>query len=114
MGTVLTNNDPDPTMPLSKANRNRRLIRKARKVEQQYQSSVGRLNKLAEKADRSHQDVILDIIESGRINANDTVLLEEAAPVEDWTTLFIGTIQALLDCNDYHETVKQWFNDNLK
>lgn len=112
MGTVLT--DPDPTMPLSKANRTRRLTRKCLKVEQQYASTVGRLNTLAETASRSHQDIILDIIESGRINANDTVLLEEAAQPEDWTTLFIGTIQALLDCNDYHEYVKQFFADNLK
>jgi len=54
---------------------------------------------LSAKKDRVSKDyyeALEDILESARVNANDTVFVEKAAPPEEWGRIFRGTIESQL------------------
>lgn len=54
-------------------------------------------------------DQIDEVLDSARINANDTIYIEKAAPESEWNLIFKGTIESILAFGDYSAEVKAWF-----
>lgn len=50
-----------------------------------------------------------NLIESGRINADDTIFVDKAAKVGEWESLFVGSIESLL-CDDANVSARRWFS----
>lgn len=55
------------------------------------------------------QNEVDNLIDSGRINADDTVYAEKAAPESDWECVFVGTIASLLSSGEYSKACLRWF-----
>lgn len=52
-----------------------------------------------------------DILDNARINADDTVYVEKAAPVADWDRIALASLQSLLSyCGDSKAVA--WFRRN--
>ena len=63
----------------------------------------------------SKQIDILNLIESGRVNADETIYGERAAPEGEWEVLFKGTISSLLACEAHDAVVVNFFaRNNIK
>lgn len=88
------------------------LSRSQEKAMQEYLAQAP-ANKLFAESDKvknlANRETINSLIDSGRINANDTVFLEKAAPVEEWETIFKGSIGTLLASGSYNHRVVAWF-----
>jgi hypothetical protein len=52
--------------------------------------------KLSQWSERNRD--ILDVIESGRVNADCTIYIEKAAPVSDWDRLALASLCDALSC----------------
>lgn len=66
------------------------------------------LNEAAEKIrSKALRIAVLDLIESGRVNADDTVRDGDAAP-DDWGWLFVGSIRTQLAFCENART-RAWF-----
>lgn len=61
---------------------------------------------------RALRTEISDIIESGRVNADDTVHVERAAPVSEWESIFIGTVQGALSYSGNSARCIAWFKSH--
>lgn len=101
-------------MTLSPKNKARRTLRKALRVEQTQHQLAYRPLTIAEQAvePMSLRDAISNVIDSARINANDTVLLEEAVPADQWSAIFVGSIQSILACDPHPQAVIDFFAAN--
>lgn len=49
------------------------------------------------------------LVDSGRVNADDTVYAEKAAPEAEWQALFIGSIRGLLSDGTHSRHCVAWF-----
>lgn len=56
------------------------------------------------------RDTAENLIESGRVNADETVHVEKAATEEQWDTIFEGSIGSLLSTGEYGRPALNWFN----
>ena len=59
--------------------------------------------------DRATRYAVETVIDDARVNADDTVYTERAAPEGDWDSLFRGTIALDLSSNPYPQAVTEFF-----
>jgi hypothetical protein len=55
------------------------------------------------------RDEVGNLIESGRVNANDTVHVDKAAADGEWDSVFVGSIRSLLSDGTYSKRCVRWF-----
>jgi hypothetical protein len=61
---------------------------------------------------RKNRETAFDIIDSGMLNAGETVYTDKACPEEDWNRIFIETIQENLSYHKYNRHVVGFFAKN--
>ena len=66
------------------------------------------LNDCKKITSRENQSLVDYIIDSARINADDTII-EGNAPESEWDRLFIGTIGSQLSTGEYNHHVVKFF-----
>lgn len=52
---------------------------------------------------------ILNLLESGRVNADETIYGERASPEGEWEVIFKGSIASLLACEAHEAVVVNFF-----
>jgi hypothetical protein len=68
-----------------------------------------KLNAQADAEGLAFDSDILYTIDAARVNADDTVYLEKAAPESDWDGIFEGSLMGLLSDRDVNPDTLRWF-----
>jgi hypothetical protein len=78
----------------------------------QYQELRARADKLFRAADSIKSNTlrieVRNLLCGGAENADDTIFVEKAAPLEDWDWIFAGSIASTLCCNQVSKQAAQW------
>jgi len=69
-------------------------------------------NTLIAKCESSAPDGVNDLIESGHLNADQTIYVEKDATPGEWADLFVGSLQCLLTGGEATPAVVAWFKKN--
>jgi hypothetical protein len=60
-------------------------------------------------ADRTTRDTVENLLDSGRVNADDTVYAEKAVPESEWFDMVKGSVTGLMACDEPTPEVVAWF-----
>ena len=69
-------------------------------------------NTLIAECESNAPDGVNDLIESGHLNADETIYVEKAATPGEWADLFVGSLQCLLTGGEATPAVVAWFKKN--
>lgn len=68
------------------------------------------MNKACDKVNsRDNRDTISYLIDSGRVNANETVYVEKAVGEDEYDRIVRGSISSLLACEKFNRHVHAFF-----